>query len=378
VDRQFSLTRGGPTHRLWLTLARGDWVRLALVVVAVTWLPIVVLSIVEWRTTGMWPALFLSYSMHAKLLVAIPVLLAADAVMNMRTCRCIERIVDERWVEPVPKVLALIAAAERRRDSGVAEIVVLALAVIASQALLWGVLQPLGFERGRGLAHLSAAAVWNGAIALCIYQFLLFRWLWRWLIWVRLMWGLSRLTLRALPTHPDKQGGLGFLAEVPSGFASVIFAMSAVQSSVWADKVSFAHVSVMSFKKELAVLVVVAFLLTLLPLVPFVRPLWLARFTAVREYGRLSADLARMFHARWVQRDEREGLLGTPDVSSLTDMATSYEVIKEMRPLPLSLYTILIVGLAVLVPMIPLALMQVPLVELLRKLSGIAAGGIPH
>ena len=82
--------------------------------------------------------------MHAKLLVAIPVLLAAEAVMHMRTCRCIERIVDERWVEPVPKVLALIAAAERRRDSGVAEVVVLALAVIASQALLWGLLQPLG------------------------------------------------------------------------------------------------------------------------------------------------------------------------------------------------------------------------------------------
>jgi hypothetical protein len=363
---------------LWLTLARGDWVRLSLVVVAVTWAPIVVLSIVEWRSTGKWPALFLSYSMHAKLLIAIPVLLAADAVMNMRTSRCIDRIVDERWVEPVPKVLALIAAAERRRDSGVAEVVVLGLAVIASQSLLWGVLQPLGFERGHGVAQLSAAAVWNGAIALCIYQFLLIRWLWRWSIWVRLMWGLSRLTLRALPTHPDKQGGLGFLAEVPAGFATVIFAMSAVQSSVWADQVSFANASVMSFKHELAVLVVLVVALTLLPLVPFVRPLWLARFTALREYGRLSADLARMFHARWVLRGEREGLLGTPDVSSLADMATAYQVVREMRPLPLSLYTVITIALAVLVPMIPLALMQVPLVELLRKLSGIAAGGIPH
>ena len=98
----------------------------------------------------------------------------------------------------------------------------------------------------------------------------------------------------------------------------------------------------------------------------------------MREYGRLAADHARMFHARWVQRGEREGLLGSPDVSSLTDMATSYEVIREMRPLPFSLYTILIIALAVLVPMIPLALMEVPLVELLRKLSGIAVGGFPH
>ena len=65
-------------HRLGVTLARADWVRMALLAVAVTWVPIIVLSIVEWRATGKLPALVLSYSLHAKLLVAIPVLLAAE------------------------------------------------------------------------------------------------------------------------------------------------------------------------------------------------------------------------------------------------------------------------------------------------------------
>jgi hypothetical protein len=378
VDRPFSLTGGGPTHRVWLALARGDALRVALVAIAVTWVPILALSLVEWGATGKLPTLIVSYSLHAKLLVALPLLLAAERVMNMRTRRCIERIVDERWVEPLAKVEALTTAAERRRDSAVAEAVLLALAVLGSQALLWGVLQPLGFERGRGLARVSAAAVWNGAIALSVYQFLLYRWLWRWSIWTRLLWGLSRLKLRALATHPDKQGGLGFLAEASVGFSVVILAISSVQSSVWADQVSFGHASVMSFKKDVVGLIVLAFLITLAPLVPFVRPLWLARFEAVREYGRLAADHARMFHARWVQRGEREGLLGSPDVSSLADMGTAYEVIRDMRPLPFNLFTIAIIALAVLVPMIPLALMQVPLVELLRRLSGIAVGGIPH
>ena len=378
VEPPFSLTRGGPTYRLGQTLARGDWRRMSFMTIAVTWLPIVVLSIVEWRATGRVSALFLSYSMHAKLLVAVPVMLAAEAVMNMRTSRCIERIVDERWVEPVPSVLALTAAAERRRDSGVAEIVLLALAVLGSQTLLWGLLQPLGVVRGRGLGHMSAAAVWNGTIALTIYQFLFVRWLWRWWIWIRLMWGLSRLKVRALAAHPDKQGGLGFLAEASAGFAAILFAVSSVQAAVWADQVSFDHVSVMSFKPEIAVLVALSFMVTLLPLLPFVRPLWMARFQAVREYGRLAADHARMFHARWVQRGEREDLLGSPDVSSLADIGTAYDVIRLMRPIPFSLYTILVIALAVLTPMIPLALMEVPLVQLLRKLSGVAMGGLPH
>lgn len=365
-------------HRLGMALARASWPRMAFFAIAVTWVPIIVLSIVEWRATGKLPALVVSYSLHAKLLVAIPVMFAAEPVLHMRTCRCIDRIVDERWVEPLPEVLALTTAAERRRDSTTAEVLLLALAVVTSQALLWGLLQPLGVDRGRGLANTTAAAVWNGAVALSVYQFLLYRWLWRWAIWSRLLWGLSRLKLRALPTHPDKQGGLGFLAETSAGFAVVIFAVSAVQASVWADKVSFANVSVMSFKPEIAVLLAAAFLVTLGPLVFFVRPLWLARFQAVREYGRLAADHARMFHARWVQRGEREGLLGSPDVSSLADMGTSYDFVRVMRPFPLSLYTILIIALAVLVPMIPLALMEVPLVELLRKLSGVAMGGLPH
>jgi hypothetical protein len=275
-------------------------------------------------------------------------------------------------------VLALTTAAERRRDSTLAEVVLLALAVMTSQALLWGLLQPLGVDRGRGLANTTAAAVWNGAVALSIYQFLLYRWLWRWVIWSRLLWGLSRLKLRALATHPDKQGGLGFLAETSAGFAFVIFAVCAVQASVWADQVKFGHVSVMSFKPEVAVLLAVALLVTLGPLMCFVRPLWMARFQAVRDYGRLAADHSRMFHARWVQRGEREELLGSPDISSLTDMGTAYDIIRLMRPFPFNLYTILIIALAVLVPMIPLALMEVPLVQLLRKLSGVATGGLPR
>ncbi len=365
-------------HRLGVALARAHWERMAFLAIAVTWAPIIVLSIVEWRVTGKLPSLVVSYSLHVKLLVAIPVLFAAEPVLHMRTCRCIDRIVDERWVEPLPEVLALTTAAERRRDSTIAEVAVLALAVMTSQALLWGLLQPLGLDRGRGLANTSAAAVWNGAVALSVYQFLLYRWLWRWVIWSRLLWGLSRLKLRALATHPDKQGGLGFLAETSAGFAVVIFAVCAVQAAVWADKVSFAHASVLSFKPEVAVLLAVAFMVALGPLLFFVRPLWMARFQAVREYGRLAADHARMFHARWVQRGEREGLMGSPDVSSLADMGTSYEIIRVMRPFPFNLYTIAVIALAVLVPMIPLALMEVPLVELFRKLSGVAMGGLPR
>lgn len=358
-------------------LARGDWARLSMLVIAVTWVPIVVLSVVEWRATGRWPALFVSFSLHIKALVAVPLLLAAENVMSMRTCRCIDRIVDERWAEPPAAVAALVARAERRRDSRAAEAVVLALALFGSQALTWGLGESIGVSRGRGLGQLSAAAVWHSIVTLSVYQFLLYRWLWRWWIWSSLLWGLSRLKLRVLPTHADKQGGLGFLAESSSGFAIVILAISAVQSSVWADQVEFANKSALSFKSPAVVLLVLCLLICFGPLIPFVRPMWVARLEAVRQYGKLAADYARQFHARWIQRGEREDLLGSPDIQSLADMGTSYDVIYQMRPMPFSTRSIIAVALAVLAPMLPLALMEVPLLELISRLSGVGLGGVP-
>jgi hypothetical protein len=378
VDPPFSLTRGGPTYRLWQVLARGDWVRLSMLVIAVTWVPIVVLSIVEWRATGQLPALFVSFSLHVKALIAVPLLLAAENVLHVRTCRCIDRIVDERWAEPPAAVAALTTAAERRRDSRVAEAVVLAVALFGSQAVTWGLGKSIGVIRGRGLDQLSAAAVWNSVVTLSVYQFLLYRWLWRWWIWSRLLWGLARLKLRVLPTHADKQGGLGFLALVSSAFGIVIFAISAVQSSVWADQVAFANKSALSFKSPAAVLLVLCLLIAFGPLIPFVRQMWVARLEAVRQYGKLAADYARLFHARWIQRGEREDLLGSPDIQSLADIGASYDVIREMRPVPFSLQSIIAVVLAVLAPMLPLVLMEVPLVELLSKLSGVGLGGVAH
>jgi hypothetical protein len=375
VAPPFSLTQGGPAYRLWVLLAHGSWRRLAIVVIAITWVPIMLLSLVEWRSTGKWPALVVSYSFHVKALLAVPVLLAAETMLNRRTRRCVDRIYDAGVVDPAA-FAPLVAVAIRRRDSRLVEVALVALALLGSQLVVWGALSPVGIVRGRGLGPGSAAAIWNGVVALGVYQFLIVRWLWRWLIWSRLLWGLSRLPLQTLPTHPDRRGGLAFLAQVSSGFAAVIFAISAVQSSVWADQVAFDHASVMSFKNEAALLAVLGLLLALGPLIPFARPLWEARLEALHQYGLLAVQHGRLFHDRWIRKEAPEGLLGAPDISSLADLGTCYEVIAEMRPLPFTLHTVIIVALAVLLPLVPLALMQVPLVELIKKLSGTALGGM--
>ena len=56
------------------------------------------------------------------------------------------------------------------------------------------------------------------------------------------------------------------------------------------------------------------------------------------------------------------------DIQSLADLANSLEVVRDMRSAPLSLDTIIQVGVGAAVPFLPLVLTVVPAEEILKKL----------
>lgn len=373
----FSLVQGGPTYRLAraLHLVHDDhrlWL-LGIVVVILTWVPLVALGIPA-RTES----LLGDYAVHVRFLVTIPLFLAAERSLHVRTGRCLEIFTGERWAKDGDAaVTRLVNAAMQLRDRVLPEAVLAVLALLGSQLVVWGGAESLGLVRGREQVTGSAAVWWYALVALPIYQFLVYRWLWRWLIWSRLLWGLSRLRLQPIATHPDRQGGLGFLSEPAIGFGLVILGISAVQAGVWADQIVFLGRALTSFTQQFAAAVVVAVLLALGPLLVFSRALFRARFAAVRDYGRLATDHARLFQARWIDRGPRDSVLGSPDVSSLADLGTAYDVMRSMRIVPFGAREITLIVAATAIPIIPLVLLQLPLLELLKKLGGIVVGGLP-
>jgi hypothetical protein len=177
-------------------------------------------------------------------------------------------------------------------------------------------------------------------------------------------------------THPDRRGGLSFLSWPSAGFAQVILGVSVVQAGVWADRVAFQGAGITDLKEELLVAAIVSLAISLGPLLSFGRLLWRARFDGLRDYGRLGTDYTRLFHARWIERQEREGLLGTADIQSLADLASAYDVVRQMRVLPFTLRSAVVVVLAVVIPTVPVVLMKVPFFELLGRLSKVALGGL--
>jgi hypothetical protein len=61
--------------------------------------------------------------------------------------------------------------------------------------------------------------------------------------------------------------------------------------------------------------------------------------------------------------------LGSPDVSSLADIAVAFEHVDRMRAMPLDHRAVLVLLLAVAVPMLPFVATAIPLAEILKDLA---------
>ena len=75
-------------------------------------------------------------------------------------------------------------------------------------------------------------------------------------------------------------------------------------------------------------------------------------------------------HARWIEKKEvpEQPLLDAPELGPVADIVAPYELISAMRPLPLTLPSLLPLLAAALVPMIVLASIQMPIQAVLKGL----------
>src|SRR6185312_10712319 len=114
--------------------------------------------------------------------------------------------------------------------------------------------------------HLTIAGWWYALVSSPIQRFLLYRWVWRLLIWSRLLWRISRLDLQLLPTHPDGAGGLLFLGYGQVAFAIIIAATSFIASAHVGERILRQSAELSSYKVVLGVYVCLCLVLILGPL----------------------------------------------------------------------------------------------------------------
>ena len=337
--------------------AHGDVRRKAIVFILVTWCPLAVAALVERLVTGHVEPLFRDVSVHARLLVAMPLLLLAEALLRTRGDRVIERV----HTRVAPATLQRIVHRCRLlRGAPFVDVALLAVAFATSHVAARG----------------GALQLWYGVVALPLASFLLLRVSWSWIVWAFALASLSRVDLQANALHPDRCGGLRFLSRPTGACAVLVAAIAVVISSSWAAKAvaGTKSLSLSSTAPSLAILIAAALVVSVGPLLPFAAQLYRARVEGTRRYDELASAYSDAFRTRWMTRAPDDSLLGTGDIQSLADLGNAYEVVRRMQILPFGVNTLLVVVVAVLVPMLPLALWQVPFYDVLKSLLHLLLG----
>ena len=383
----FSLVLGGPLYQLWRGTRLADDAlhllhRRVLAVVLVAWVPLLLLSIAEGRAWGdrVSLPLFRDIELHARLLIALPLLIVAELVVHQRMRPVIGQFLDRGLIPDAarPQFDAAIASTLRLRNSVVAEVALIALVYIVGVGFVWRtqiameVSSWYGAPAG-GRLQPSLAGWWLGLVSLPLFQFLLARWYFRLFIWARFLWKVSRIDLRFLPTHPDRAGGLGFLGGVPYAFVPVLLAQGTMLAGMIAGKIFHAGAALPEFKLELVALVVFVVFVILGPMLVFAPQLEAAKRVGLREYGTLAQRYVREFDDKWLRgaAPADEPLVGTGDIQSLADLGNSYEVVKGMRCVPFSPRAMVQLSLTTAAPVTPLLLTMISLEELVGRLVNV-------
>jgi hypothetical protein len=379
----FSLVLGGPLFQLYRrTHLSGDALELplrrVLVTAVFTWLPLLFLSVLQRHALGGSIKIPFLHDVEAnvRFLVALPVLIFAELLVQQRISPLVRRLVERGVVvsKDLPKLSAAVISALRVRDSIVVEGTLLVL-VYALGLWMWRSQIALGEATWYATPaakqlNLTLAGYWYVFVSIPIFQFILLRWYVRLVIWFRLLWQISRLNLHLSAAHPDRSGGIGFLGKSSYAFAPLLFAQGVILSGLIASRVLYEGQALLSFKMEAAGFVVFFVLVILGPLVMFTPQLSCTQRRGSAEYGLLANRYVFDFEDKWIRACDPEPskLLGTADIQAMADIANVYSNVRQMRVVPFGSDDITRLAVTAAAPLLPLALTIFSVPQLLKFL----------
>ena len=380
----FSLVLGGPLYQLFRKTHLEDRVEDHLlwrivVISGIVWVPLLLLCLVEGTLLGGVPIPFIGdIETHVRFLLVVPLLVLAELFVHLRIRGIVAQFIERRLIPDaeLERFRAALQAAIRLRNSIGAELLIIAIVfplgyymrgdVLALESSTWYA------QAGNGGNTWTLAGLWFAWVSNPIYQFLAYRWYFRLFIWARFLWQVSRIDLDLIPTHPDRNAGLGFLGGSAFALSPLLIAHGTAVAGFLANSIFYAGASLTDFKLEIIVLVVYLMLMVLGPLCVFAPKILAAKRKGLREYGQFTAEYMREFDRRWLRSTDRDGeaLLGAADIQSLADIGNAFGVIKEIKALPFGRDTFVQLLAAVLIPFAPLLLTMMPLEALLDRLIG--------
>jgi hypothetical protein len=380
---EFLVARGGPFYTLQhqLGLLREDAFRAgrrAVLLVGLAWGVPLVLSIVAGDAIGPYAdrPYLLDPGAWARFFIAVGLFILMERQVEERLRMHLAQFARAPILAPgsFEPAAEAVTKALKRRDSRLAEIVCLTIAILATIA---GAFRMIDTDISSWLVRVlpdgnsfTLAGWWCIVFSNTLFLFLLLRWLWRLCVWSMLLRDLAGLELRLVATHPDGYGGLGFIGKYPNAYTTFVLALSCVVGAAIAQEFLAGDLTGDAYGIVMGVWLLIVLLPFAATLMAFRKPL-----AKLKEQTYLACSALATRHHRVAERN----LLGKNISASedaekaagqeIPDPSKAFATAQKLSVFPFSRSTLLPIAAAALLPIVAAGATIMPVKELFKILK---------
>jgi uncharacterized membrane protein len=375
----FSIIQTGLFEKLlqkisWFTNRKKVDYRKILFLLVLTYLPLLILTLAQGLMIGDRVAVpfFYEPAIHIRLLMALPMLILSEKYVSQRIHTIILQfrkngMVPEDKLGDFDQLLQRFQLLAKKKR---AELIIIAI-IVVNLVLRWTLntfeVTTWMFPSAENKSSLSLAGYWAILVSFPMVQFLILRWLWRWLLWSRLLFELSKFGLRIFPSHPDKAGGLAFLGESPLVFGSVTLVFGVIFAAILIERTLFLNYTLDQQIPLLVSFLVLSLIINILPLLFFSGLMRTERLKAIHEFNRIGTLMERAFEDKYILQNESQSQIPIPEGYMA---GTSYQRVQEMKMFPFDLKSMIASVVITVIPLLGLLLFYIPFMEVVDFLMG--------
>lgn len=351
-----------------------------LILFGLAWLPLVVLTLIDgtFISSDITMPFIKDVVPFVKTLIVIPLLVMTDNLIEPMMARVLSYLrtsgivteSDQDNLRTAAEKMATMINLKRVEFILIALVLAVSWFTQKDYSDMWHHMNVTSWalHQENGTVDETMAGLWFLLISSPLVSFLVYRWVWRFIVWSIFLFRVSRFNLKLYPSHTDHAAGLAVIGQNQILFGILFLVMASILSAELADNIIYEGDKLVDLKMTILVFIIICVAVITGPLLFFTKKLLDLKHRALVEYSALQQQISGDFHKAWID-DKSKGLVDSMHPSAMADYSAVFEVVSDMLVVPLKPKSLVYLAGMLLLPFLPLALTVSPITEILQKIG---------